>query len=101
MAVTNLGSVSGQRKWQPMQAIGERRGLGAAPARSEPSLDERTNALEERFRLPKSAQQGGKEVDMIRLILAGAAGWILATRPDLRDRVFGVARDIFQRLTTR
>lgn len=38
---------------------------------------------------------------MIRLILAGAAGWMLATHPEFRERVFGVARDIFQRLTAR
>lgn len=38
---------------------------------------------------------------MIRLTLAGAAGWMLATRPELRERVVGVARDIFQRLSAR
>jgi hypothetical protein len=62
----------------------------------------RTNAFEERLRLLRNAPQAPvKRLDMIRLILAGAAGWMLATRPELRERVFGVAKDIFQPLTAR
>jgi len=38
---------------------------------------------------------------MIRLLLAGAAGWMLATRPELRERVLWTARDLLQRLTAR
>lgn len=38
---------------------------------------------------------------MLRLILAGAAGWILFTRPEVRERIFDVARDIFQQRTAR
>ena len=38
---------------------------------------------------------------MFRMILAGAAGWMLATRPELRERVLNVTRDLFARLTAR
>ena len=33
---------------------------------------------------------------MIRLILIGAAGYLLATRADFRERVLGTARDILR-----
>lgn len=36
---------------------------------------------------------------MIRLILAGAAGYMLWTRPELRERVFGFTRGVLDRLT--
>lgn len=38
---------------------------------------------------------------MIRLILIGAAGYLLVTRPDLRERVLGTARDVMDRLSAR
>lgn len=38
---------------------------------------------------------------MFRMILAGMAGWMLATRPELRERVFGVTRDVLSKLTSR
>lgn len=38
---------------------------------------------------------------MFRMILAGMAGWMLATRPQLRERVVDVTRDLFTRLTSR
>lgn len=38
---------------------------------------------------------------MIRLILIGAAGYLLATRPELRERVIGTARDMLDRLSAR
>jgi hypothetical protein len=41
-------------------------------------------------------QRGG---DMIRLILVGAAGYMLWTRPELRERVLGFTREFFDRLT--
>lgn len=42
-----------------------------------------------------------KDIDMFRMILAGMAGWMLATRPELRERVFGVTRDVLSKLTSR
>ena len=38
---------------------------------------------------------------MIRLILVGATGWLLATRPELRERIFGAARSLYRHLATR
>ena len=38
---------------------------------------------------------------MIRLILIGAAGYLLATTPELRERVLGTARDMLGRLSAR
>jgi len=38
---------------------------------------------------------------MIRLILIGAAGHLLVTRPEHRDRLLGTARDALERLSAR
>lgn len=38
---------------------------------------------------------------MLRIILIGAAGYLLATRPDLRARLFGATRDVLDRLSLR
>lgn len=38
---------------------------------------------------------------MLRLILIGAAGYVLATRPDIRARLIGAARDLFDRRAMR
>lgn len=54
MTDPNLGSVSGQRKWQPSQTRAIV-GASASDSRSrEParSIEQRTNAAEERYKLP-------------------------------------------------
>jgi hypothetical protein len=42
-----------------------------------------------------------KDDVMFRLILAGVAGWMLATRPELRERVVDAARGLYERLSAR
>lgn len=49
----------------------------------------------------RHAVRAHKDIDMFRMILAGMAGWMLATRPELRERVFGVTRDVLSKLTSR
>lgn len=71
------------------------RGFRAAPI-------SRTYPLGARFELSSATlEKHSGTLTMTRLILAGATGWMLATRPELRERVIGVARNIFQRLSAR
>lgn len=59
--------------------------------------------LRTNFRVARwtSATELPKELAVIRLILVGATGYLLATRPDLRERVLGAARQFLDRLTVR
>lgn len=103
MSDANLGSVPGRRKWHPSQTRATEGASAWNCPHPEPAppIEQRTNAAEERYKPGCAATRKLQRFDMIRLILAGAAGWMLATRPEFRERVFGVARDIFQRLTAR
>lgn len=66
--------------------------------RSSDSPDPTKNELPSRALLRKRAKEC---LFMIRLILIGAAGYLLATRPELRERVIGTARDMLGRLSAR